>query len=116
LLANRVFGGTFASRLVHRIRGKERLSYGVNSGVSVSAKDDGGQCGTRAFCDELARALKDGFTAEEVAAKKKALLEAAGGRKIAGWFARDDAFESQAIRENDEVRCRSRSAHRRADR
>jgi len=88
LLANRVFGGTFASRLVRRIRDKEGLSYGVSSGVSVNAKDDGAQFLVSAICapqnapkvevafrEELARALKDGFTAEEVATEKKAWLE-----------------------------------------
>jgi len=88
MLANRIFGGTFSSRLVHRIRDKEGLSYGVASTFTVSAKDDGAAFQVRAICapqnlpkldaifrEELARALKDGFTPEEVAAEKKAWLE-----------------------------------------
>jgi zinc protease len=85
MLANRVFGGTFSSRLVHRIRDVDGFSYGVGSGISVPAKDDGATVSVRAICapqnapkveadfrEELARLLKDGFTASEVAAEKKA--------------------------------------------
>jgi zinc protease len=88
MLANRIFGGTFSSRIVHRIRDKEGLSYGVSSSFGVNAKDDGATFTMQAICapqnlpqvdaayrEELARALKDGFTAEEVAAEKKAWLE-----------------------------------------
>jgi zinc protease len=88
LMANRIFGGTFSSRLVHRIRDKEGLSYGVSSGFNVSGKDDGATFAVNAICapqnapkveaafrEELARALKDGFTAAEVTAEKKAWLE-----------------------------------------
>jgi zinc protease len=88
MLANRIFGGTFSSRIVHRIRDKEGLSYSVNSGFNVNGKDDGATFTMSAICapqnlpkveaafrEELARALKDGFTAEELAAEKKAWLE-----------------------------------------
>ena len=88
MLANRIFGGTFSSRIVHRIRDKEGLSYGVNSGFNVNGMDDGAIFAMSAICapqnlpkveaafrEELTRALKDGFTAEEVAAEKKAWLE-----------------------------------------
>jgi zinc protease len=88
MLANRIFGGTFSSRLVRRIRDKEGLSYGVNSGFNVNGKDDGATfmmtsiCAPQnlpkveaAFREELARALKEGFTADEVAAEKKAWME-----------------------------------------
>jgi zinc protease len=88
MLANRIFGGTFSSRMVHRIRDKEGLSYGVSTGFSVNGKDDGATFTVSAICapqnvpkveasfrDELARTLKDGFTADEVAAEKKAWLE-----------------------------------------
>jgi zinc protease len=88
MLANRIFGGTFGSRLTTRIRDKEGLSYGVNSGFNVSAKDEGAIFQMSAICapqnaskveagfkEELARALKDGFTADEVAKEKKAWLD-----------------------------------------
>jgi zinc protease len=87
-LANYILGGSFSSRLVTRIRDKEGLSYGVSSGIQVPAKDDGGIFVATAQCappntpkveaslkDELARALKDGFTAAEVADAKKAWLQ-----------------------------------------
>jgi zinc protease len=88
MMANRIFGGTFSSRLVHRIRDKDGLSYGVNSAFQVDGKDDGASFLANAICapqnapkveaafrEELARALKDGFTAEEVAADRKAWME-----------------------------------------
>jgi zinc protease len=89
MMANRILGGTFSSRLVHRIRDKEGLSYGVGSGFQVNGRDDGATFMVNAICapqnapkveaafrDELARALRDGFTADEIAAEKKAWLEA----------------------------------------
>jgi zinc protease len=85
MMANRVFGGTFSSRLVRRIRDAEGLSYGVSSSIAVNHKDDGATVLVMAICapknapkveadfrEELARALKDGFTETEVAAEKKA--------------------------------------------
>jgi len=84
VLANYMTGGSFASRLVHRIRDKEGLSYGVSSNVSVPATDDDGIFISNGICapqnapkveaslkDELAQILKGGFTADEVAAAKK---------------------------------------------
>ena len=80
-----MLGGSFSSRLVSRIRDKEGLSYSVQSVFQAPAKDDGAMFIGLAICapqntpkaeasfkDELARTLKDGFTAEEVAAAKKA--------------------------------------------
>jgi zinc protease len=85
MMANRLFGGTFSSRLEHRIREADGLSYGVGSSISVPGKDDGASVTVWAICapknapkveadfrEELARALKDGFTETEVAAEKKA--------------------------------------------
>ena len=84
-MANRIFGGTFSSRLVRRIRDVEGLSYGVRSSISVPGKDDGAAYSVWAICapqnapkveadfrEELARALKDGFMEAEVTAEKKA--------------------------------------------
>ncbi|MGB7759267.1 MAG: pitrilysin family protein [Bryobacteraceae bacterium] len=85
MMANRVFGETFSSRLVRRIRDAEGLSYGVGSRVSVTGKDDGATVSVYAICapkntpkveaafrEELALALKDGFSEKEVTAEKKA--------------------------------------------
>jgi zinc protease len=88
VLANYMFGGSGASRLFRRVRDKEGLSYGVNSGVGAPAIDDNARFMANAISnpqnapkveasikDELARTAKDGFTAEEVAAAKKSWLE-----------------------------------------
>ncbi|PWU05260.1 MAG: insulinase family protein [Terriglobia bacterium] len=87
-LANYMLGGSFASRLVHRIRDSEGLSYGVRSSFQAPPRDDSGGFtasiiaapqntpkAEASFQDEFARMLKDGFSAEEVAAAKKALLQ-----------------------------------------
>ena len=87
-IAGMVFGGSPNSRLFQRIRVKDGLSYGAYSGFSVPTKDDGGGFSVSAiaapqnmpkveadFNEELARALKDGFTADEVAKAKKTWLD-----------------------------------------
>ncbi len=83
VLGNYILGGHSSSRLYARIRGKEGLSYGVGSQLVGPARDRGGQFMVFAICapqnapkveaafrEELERALKDGFTAEEVASAK----------------------------------------------
>jgi len=89
VLGNYMLGGGFlSSRLATRIRQKEGLSYGVGSGLNVSPLDQWGRFTATAiyapqnvekleaaFKDELARMLKDGFTADEVAAAKKGWLQ-----------------------------------------
>jgi zinc protease len=88
VLGNYIFGGSGGSRLFKRVRDKEGLSYGVGSSFSAPTKDDGAMFSTNAICnpqnlpkaeasikDELARTVKDGFTADEVAAAKKSWLE-----------------------------------------
>ena len=88
VIANYIFGGSGGSRLFKRIRDKEGLSYGIGSNFSAPQKDDGGvfvvfgisnpQNAPKveaSFKDELARTVKDGFTAEEVAAAKKSWLD-----------------------------------------
>jgi len=82
-------GGVLNSRLAMRIRQKEGLSYGVGSNVFVSAIDQYGRFTATAiyapqnvekleaaFKEEIARMLKDGFTAEEVATAKSGYLQA----------------------------------------
>lgn len=89
LLGNYMLGGGFLnSRLATRIRQKEGLSYGVGSSLGASPLDKNGQFIANAiyapqnvvkleaaFKEEIARALKDGFTAEEVAAAKLGYLQ-----------------------------------------
>ena len=89
LLGNYMLGGGFLnSRLAARIRGKEGLSYGVGSGMNISALDEFGSFIANAiyapqnvekleaaFKEEIARMLKDGFTSEEVEAAKSGYLQ-----------------------------------------
>jgi zinc protease len=88
VIANYIFGGSGGSRLFKRIRDKEGLSYGIGSQFVAPQKDDGAiflvfgisnpQNAPKveaSFKDELARTLKDGFTADEVAAAKKSWQE-----------------------------------------
>jgi zinc protease len=87
-IAGMVFGGSPNSRLFLRIRVKDGLSYGASAGFSMPTKDDGGRLTgsaiaapqnmpkvEAAFNEELARALKDGFTADEVEKAKKTWLD-----------------------------------------
>ena len=102
LMAVRIFGGTFSSRLVRRIRDNEGLSYGVGSSIRVSDKDDGATASVGAICapqnapkveaafrEEIARAVKDGFTEAELTAEKKAwkdglMLDRSNDAQLAG--------------------------------
>jgi zinc protease len=84
VLGNYMLGGGFMnSRLLTRIRVKEGLSYGVGSQLGADSFDKSGtflayaiyapqnvEKVEQAFNEEMARALKDGFTAEEVAQAK----------------------------------------------
>ena len=88
LLANYMLGGWPGARLFKRIRVSEGLTYSVLSVLQVPTRDDGGVFAGTSICapqnvpkveasfkDELARTLKDGFAADEVAAAKKAWLQ-----------------------------------------
>jgi zinc protease len=87
-LASYMFGGSGGSRLFKRIRDKEGLSYGVNSGFSALTKAEGATFVIQAISnpqnapkveagilDELSHTLKDGFTADEVTAARKSWLQ-----------------------------------------
>lgn len=90
VLMNYMLGGGAGlnSRLAERIRQKEGLSYGVGSALSANVIDRNGSWSARAiaapqniakveaaFLDEIAKALRDGFTVAEVAAAKSGLLQ-----------------------------------------
>ena len=89
VMADYMFGGSgLGTRLSRRIRDKEGLSYGVQSQFRAPTEDDASTflaVAIRApqnspkveasFRDELAKTLKEGFTADEVAAAKKAYLQ-----------------------------------------
>ncbi len=89
-IADYIFGGGagFDSRLMLRIRQKEGLSYSVGSGLDVGSIDRASSWNVyaiaapqnvakveAAFREELARALKDGFTQAELDAAKSGNLQ-----------------------------------------
>ncbi len=90
VLANEILGGGFLnSRIATRLRQKDGLSYGAGTQLETSSLDKNGAFITYAiyapqnvtkletgFKEEIARALKDGLTAEEVAAAKAGYLQA----------------------------------------
>ncbi|WP_409014752.1 M16 family metallopeptidase [Dyadobacter aurulentus] len=89
IMGNYMLGGGFLnSRLATRIRQKDGLSYGVGSQFSASSLDKSGtfmsyaiyapenaQKLEAAFKEEIEKALKDGFTAEELKAAKSGYLQ-----------------------------------------
>jgi zinc protease len=88
VLANYMFGGSITARVPDRIRNREGLSYGVNSNFGAPSEGNAARFGAQAisnpknapkveasFRDELAKTLANGFTADEVAASKKALRD-----------------------------------------
>lgn len=107
MLANYIFGeGGLRSRLMDRIRQKDGLSYGGGSQLEAGDLDRAGAFGINAIAApqnlqrldaairaELARAVKDGFTAAELAGAKSGLMQqrqqtrADDGALAAGWTA-----------------------------
>ena len=90
VVAMRVFGSGTDTRLFTRLRQQDGLSYGVGGSVSVSSLDPLGRYTSYAIFnpnvtdkvatamrEELARAIKDGFTAQEIENAKAALLQEA---------------------------------------
>src|SRR3954451_24349754 len=88
LLAGYMFGGPITSRVSDRIRNREGLSYGANARIAVPTEGDSAMLSATvslnpdngpkvefSFNDELAKTLKEGFTAKEVAEAKKAYLD-----------------------------------------
>ena len=89
VLANHLLGGSSTARLPQRIREKEGLSYSTYTWFTASQLDEVGSFNLSAIFapqnkarvesamrEELARALKQGFTVEEVETAKRGLLEA----------------------------------------
>jgi len=87
MLANRIVGGGTDSILWKRIREKEGVSYGTTSGLRASSYDTHGYWTVEsiyapqnvkrledAFQQELTRATRDGFTAEELKDGRNGLL------------------------------------------
>lgn len=88
LLSNYILGdGGMNSRLAARIRGKEGLSYQVQSFFRASATHEGGNFAAMAICapenlpkveaafkDEMQKVITEGFSEAEIAAAKKGWL------------------------------------------
>lgn len=89
VLGNYMLGGGFLnSRLATRIRQQDGLSYGVGSNFNAGALDPVGTFFAfaiyapenaekleKAFREEIEKVIKDGFTAEEIAAAKSGWLQ-----------------------------------------
>ena len=89
LVVNNLMGGGFlSSRLMERLRQKDGLSYGAGTQLHVSAHDNAGYWSIKAIAapqnmsrveaatrEEVARALKDGFSAVEISAAIDNLLQ-----------------------------------------
>jgi len=89
VLANHLLGGSSVARVPARVREKEGLSYSTYTSFTSSAFDESASFRVSAIYapqnrarvesairEELVRAARDGFTAGEVEAAKKSLLEA----------------------------------------
>ena len=89
VLANYLLGGASTARLPARVREKDGLSYSTYSLFNAGPFDEAASFRVNsifapqnrervehAIREELGRAVRDGFTPEEVEAGKKALLEA----------------------------------------
>ena len=88
-MANEIFGGGFLnSRLATRLRQKDGLSYGAGSFFNASSYDENALFGAYAisapenlprveqgFKEELEKALKDGFTQEELDKARDGVLQ-----------------------------------------
>jgi zinc protease len=88
LLANQLLGGTSSARLPTRVREKEGLSYSTYTSFSSGPFDESASFRVSsifapqnrarvesAIREELERAVRDGFTAQEVELGKKSVLE-----------------------------------------
>ena len=89
VLANHLLGGSSTARVPARVREKEGLSYSTYTTFTSSALDEAAAFRVasifapqnrsrveRAIREELGRALREGFSADEVEAGKRSVLEA----------------------------------------
>jgi zinc protease len=87
-MADYMFGGGITARLPDRVRNREGYSYSVSSNFSAPVQGDAAIFSVSAisnpsntpkveasFLDELKKTLRDGFTAAELAAAKKAIRD-----------------------------------------
>jgi len=89
IVVDKILGASPESRIPDRVREKEGLSYGIQTWIAPSSFEENSQLNLyaifapqnqeklrTAISEELARALKDGFTEAEVNDAKRALLQA----------------------------------------
>jgi zinc protease len=89
VLANQLLGGTSTARVPARVREKEGLSYSTYTTFTSSALDEAAAFRVaaifapqnrsrveRAIREELGRAVREGFSADEIEAGKRSVLEA----------------------------------------
>ncbi|MGE5338979.1 MAG: M16 family metallopeptidase [Gemmatimonadota bacterium] len=128
LLANYMFGGSGGggNRLWNRVREKQGLSYSIGTGVNVDAYSDAGTIGFVAIAapqnigrveqsirDEIERARRDGFTADELDNARRGLLRerelgrAQDGGLAGGWLRLLDADRTYAFDKQIEDRIRA---------
>jgi zinc protease len=88
VMANYMLGGGITARLPDRVRNREGYSYSVSSNFAAPAEGDAAVFSASAisnpantprveasFVDELTKTVRDGFTAAELAAAKKAIRD-----------------------------------------
>jgi len=94
VMANYMFGGGITARLPDRVRNREGYSYSVSTNFTAPAEGDAAVFSASAianpantpkveasFVDELTKTARDGFSAAELTAAKKAIRdERIGGR------------------------------------
>jgi zinc protease len=94
VMADFMFGGGITARLPDRVRNREGFSYSVGSNFNAPVEGDAAIFSASAianptntpkveasFIDELTRTLKEGFTAAELSAAKKAMQDDRIGRR-----------------------------------
>jgi zinc protease len=94
VMANFMFGGGITARLPDRVRNREGYSYSVSSNFTAPVEGDAAAFSAAAisnpantpkveasFLDELTRTVRDGFTAAELTAAKKAIRDERTGSR-----------------------------------
>jgi zinc protease len=130
-LATRIIGGGSGlhNRLVDRIRQKDGLSYGIAAGLRINGRDRAGSWGVFAISapqnvnrveqevrEELERALRDGFTEEEMRQAKQGYREehvlgrSEDGALAAGWTGNLDLDRTYEFSRQFEARLEAVSA------
>ena len=125
VMANYMFGGGgLTARFPDRVRNREGLSYSVSSGFTAPVDGDAAAFSVSAianpgntpkveasFLDELARTLRDGFTAEELRRGEGRVSRRAHGQPVERWRHSESHRRARALGPHSRV---GRSARREA--